>query len=120
MLRIRFLRLGKRNQPFYRIVVTERKNSPQSGRFIEILGFYNPVTKETNLKVDRIQYWLSVGAQTSETVHNLLIKEKVIAGKKIPVHSSRKKPKKEELQQEKDIKEDKGSEIKEEVKSEKE
>ncbi|MCX6790950.1 MAG: 30S ribosomal protein S16 [Candidatus Gribaldobacteria bacterium] len=91
MLAIRYIRTGKTNQPFFRLLVTDKRNPPRAGRFIEILGFVNPKTKERNLKADRIQYWLSVGAQASDTVHNLLIREKVIEGKKIPVHKKSKK-----------------------------
>jgi len=92
MLVIRFLRTGKKNQPFFRIVVTDKKNPPRGGRFLEIVGFYNPLTKEKNLKQDRIKYWLSVGAKPSDTVHNLLVKDKIIEDKKIPVHKKTKKP----------------------------
>lgn len=91
MLVIRFLRTGKKNQPFFRIVVTDKKNPPRGGRFLEIVGFYNPLTKEKNLKQDRIKYWLSVGAKPSDTVHNLLVTDKIIEDKKIPVHKKTKK-----------------------------
>lgn len=91
MIIIRFLRTGKRNQAFFRVVATDKKNPPKAGRFLEILGFYNPLTKEKNLKADRIKYWISKGAQTSDTVHNLLIQEGVIQGKKIPKHGVSKK-----------------------------
>jgi len=93
MLVIRFLRIGRKNQPFFRIVVTDKKNPPQGGRFLEILGFFNPLTKERKLKAERIKYWLSVGAKPSDTVHNLLVSEGIIKAQKIPVH---KKPKKKE------------------------
>ncbi len=93
MLVIRFLRRGKKNQPFFRIVVTDKRNPPQGGRFLEILGFYNPLTKEKKVKTERVKYWLSVGAQPSDTVYNLLISEGVIKGKKLPVHSKAKKGK---------------------------
>jgi len=90
MLTIRLLRVGKKNQPVFRIVVTDKKNPPRGGRFVEIVGFYNPLTKEKNLKQDRIKYWLSVGAKASDTVHNLLITEKIIEGKKTPLHKKKK------------------------------
>jgi len=90
MLTIRFLRTGKKNQPFFRIVVTEKNNPPTAGRFTEIVGFYNPLTKERNLKTDRIKYWISVGAKPSDTVHNLLVAEKVIEGKKIALNKAKK------------------------------
>ncbi len=91
MLTIRLFRTGKKNQPFFKIVATEKKNPPQGGRFLEILGFLNPLTKEKRIKAERIKHWLNVGAQMSDTVYNLLISEKIITGKKKPVH---KKPKK--------------------------
>jgi len=91
MLVIRFLRTGKKNQPNFKIVVTEKRNPPTAGRFVEQVGFYNPLTKEKVLKQDRIKYWISVGAQPSDTVRNLLISEKIIEGKKIDVHKKSKK-----------------------------
>ncbi len=93
MLVIRFFRIGKKNQPSFKIVVTDKRKSSTRGRFVEEVGFYNPQSKEKVLKTERIKYWLSVGAQPSPTVHNLLVSEKIIEGKKIDVH---KKPKKKE------------------------
>jgi small subunit ribosomal protein S16 len=92
MLVIRFFRIGKKNQPSFKIVVTDKRRPPRGGRFVEEVGFFDPQTKEKVLKTDRIKYWLSVGAKPSETVQNLLISEKIIKGKKIKKH---KKPKKE-------------------------
>jgi small subunit ribosomal protein S16 len=97
MLVIRFLRTGKKNQPSFRIVVTDKKRAPQSGRFLEMVGFYNPLTKEKNLNKERIKHWLTLGAQPSERVYNLLIEEKIIEGKKIPLHSQKEKEKEEKL-----------------------
>jgi small subunit ribosomal protein S16 len=82
MLAIRLFRVGKKKQPSYKIVVTDKQNPPQGGQFIEQVGFYNPLTNEKTLKEDRIKYWLSVGAQASDTVHNMLITEKIIEGEK--------------------------------------
>jgi small subunit ribosomal protein S16 len=93
MLVIRFFRTGKKNQSSFKLVVTDKRRPPRGGRFTEEVGFYNPLTKEKNLKAARIQYWLSKGAKPSDTVCNLLIKEKIIEGKKIPKH---KKPKKKD------------------------
>lgn len=92
MLVIRLFRVGKKNQPSFKIVVTDKKNPPKSGRFVEQVGFYNSRTKEKNLKQERIKYWLGVGAQPSPTLHNLLVTEKIIEGKKIPLHKKSKKP----------------------------
>ena len=91
MLMIRLQRVSKKNQPFFRIVVTEKSKSSTAGRSVEILGFLNPLKKEKNLKAERIKYWLSVGAQPPDTVHNLLVSEKIIEGKKIAVHKKSKK-----------------------------
>ena len=128
MLRIRFLRAGKKNRPFFRIVATDSTNPPQGGRFKEKLGFFDPLKKEVKLKSERIKYWISVGAQPSDRVHNLLIKEGVIKGEKVAVHSKAKKKvsgieegKKglEEAPKEEKEKELKKEESKEEISSEK-
>jgi small subunit ribosomal protein S16 len=95
MLVIRFFRIGKKNQPSFKIVVTDKRNPPRGGRFVEEVGFLNPITKEKVLKKERIKYWLSVGAQPSESVYNLLVSEKIIEGKKIPVHKKKKEEKTE-------------------------
>lgn len=91
MLVIRLFRIGKKRQPSFKIVVTDKRNSPCGGRFVEQVGFYNPLTKEKVLKKNRINYWLSVGAKPSPTVHNLLVSEKILETKKIPVHKKSKK-----------------------------
>jgi len=91
MLTIRFLRRGRKNQPFFKIVVTEKEKSSTRGRFVEELGFYNPLTKEKSVNGERAKYWISKGAQPSETMHNLLISENVIKGTKIPKHKKAKK-----------------------------
>ena len=91
MLVIRLFRIGKKNQPSFKIVVTDKRNPPRAGRFVEEVGFYNPVTKEKNLKAEKIKYWMSVGAKPLPTVFNLLVTEKIIEGKKIPVHKKSKK-----------------------------
>jgi len=93
MLVIRLFRVGKKNQPSFKIVVTDKRKSSTKGRFVEEVGFWNPVTKEKVLKPERIKYWLSVGAKPSPTVFNLLISEKIIEGKKIDVHKKAKEKK---------------------------
>jgi len=94
MLVIRFLRQGKKHQPFYKIVVVEKNKGPHSGKFVEQVGFYNPLTKEKDLNKERILYWISKGAQLSDTIHNMLVSNKIIQGEKRRVHSM--KPKEEE------------------------
>lgn len=81
MLVIRYQRRGRKNDPAFRVVVTEHQNAAQ-GKYMELLGSYHPKTKHTILKAERIRYWLSQGAKASDTAHNLLIKEKIIEGQK--------------------------------------
>jgi small subunit ribosomal protein S16 len=75
MVRIRLRRVGLKKQPSYRIVVADRE-SPRDGRYIEIIGFYNPRTEPITMEIkeDRALYWLSVGAQPSEPVARILDK----------------------------------------------
>jgi len=94
MLVIRFLRIGKKNQPSFKIVVANKRRGSVSGRFVEEVGFYNLQTKEKVLKKERIEHWLSQGAKPSNTVHNLLVQEKIIKGKKISVHKKKKEKEK--------------------------
>ena len=91
MLTIRLHRVGKNNQPSFKMVVTDKRNSAAAGKFCEEVGFVNRVSKQINLKKERITYWISKGAQPSPTVNNILVAEKVITGKKIAVHSQPKK-----------------------------
>lgn len=85
MLMIRLQRVGRRNDPSYRVVLTDRQNAPQSGKFKEILGSYDPRKDKPELKEDRIAYWIEKGAQPSDTVHNLLIDAGIVKGGKINV-----------------------------------
>jgi small subunit ribosomal protein S16 len=82
MLMIRLSRIGKKNKPMYRLIISE-KSRDLYGRSLEILGSYNPYSKELEAQADRIKYWLSRGAGMSATVNNLLIEKKIIEGKKI-------------------------------------
>ena len=117
MLCIRFLRIGKKHQPCYKIVVTDKRRPPRGGRFVEEVGFWNPLTKEKVLKAERIKYWISKGAKPSDSVYNLLIKEKVCQGKKTAVHK-KKKEKKGETSETPKVKTEEKKEVKEEKKEE--
>lgn len=88
MLTIRLSRIGKKNKPMYRLTVSE-KSKDLYGRSLEILGSYNPHTKELQAKNDRIQYWISQGAGTSATVNNLLIDKGIIKKDKVKASISR-------------------------------
>jgi small subunit ribosomal protein S16 len=91
MLIIRLFRTGKKKQPTYKIVVTDKKKPPSKGRFVDEVGFYNPITKERRIDKEKVDHWISKGAQKSETVTNILIAENIIEGKKIPKHKASKK-----------------------------
>jgi len=81
MVTLKLARVGKKKQPTFRLVATEKGSDPW-GHNLEILGWKNPRTKETKLEVERIKYWLSKGAQTTPTVNNLLIDQKIVTGEK--------------------------------------
>ncbi len=89
MLKIRLQRIGRKNDPSFRVVLTDSKNSTKSGKFLEILGTYNPKATDKKLRAnfanDRIKYWLSKGVKLSDTMHNFLVDDKIIEGKKINV-----------------------------------
>ncbi len=77
MLTIRFNRTGRKNHPSYRVVLQEHTVAP-GGRHVEVLGSYDPYSKQTLLKRERIQYWIERGAQPSDTAHNLLVREGIL------------------------------------------
>lgn len=85
MLKIRLQRIGRKNDPSFRVVLTDSKNSTKSGRFLEILGTYNPKAGEKKLESEKIKYWISKGAQCSDTMHNFLVADCIVKGKKINV-----------------------------------
>ena len=99
MLKIRMQRTGRRNQPSYRVIVIDSRFGPKSGKFIERVGYYNPLVKECVLDKSKIEYWMSKGALLSDTVHNLCITHKVIEGMKknvLPKHTPIQKAQEEE------------------------
>jgi small subunit ribosomal protein S16 len=88
MVKIRLRRFGKRNTPVYRVVVADGR-SPRDGRIIEEIGTYDPLLKNNNftLKLDRVDYWLGVGAQASDTVNSFIKK-----ARKGPVEAADEEP----------------------------
>lgn len=70
MVKIRLKRMGKRKQPYYRIVVTDSRRS-RDGKYIESVGHYNPRNKNLIINKERVDYWLAKGAQTSNTADRL-------------------------------------------------
>jgi len=90
MLTIRLTRIGKKNMPMYRLIISEKTKDPY-GDSLEILGSYNPFSKDLQVKEDRLKYWLSKGTKMSDTVNNLLIKKGIIKGEVIKVIKESKK-----------------------------
>ena len=86
VVRIRLRRMGAKKNPFYRVVIADQQ-SPRDGRFIEIVGTYDPKGSKVEVKRDRIEYWLGTGAQPSDSVVRVLRFAKVMDenGKLIPV-----------------------------------
>ncbi len=78
-VKIRLRRMGAKKAPFYRIIVADSR-SPRDGRFIEEVGYYNPMTEPVTVKIEteKVQKWLDNGAQPTETVKSLLTKNGII------------------------------------------
>ena len=83
MLMMRLQRVGRKNDPSYRIVVVDKRTGPKSNKNIDILGSYNPKLGQVQIDADKAKDWLTKGVQPSDTVHNILVAQKVIEGKKI-------------------------------------
>ncbi len=85
MLMIRLQRVGRKHDPTFRVVVTEKARGPRSGRSIEVLGFYDARSGKRNVNPERVKYWLGEGAKLSATVHNFLVDAKLLDAKKVNV-----------------------------------
>lgn len=90
MLKIRLSRFGKKKHPIYRIIVSE-KAKDTVGDYLELLGTYDPHLNKAEINAERTKYWISKGAQTSGTIHNLLVDKKIIEAEKIKVANIKKK-----------------------------
>jgi small subunit ribosomal protein S16 len=90
MLKIRLQRIGKKGQAHFRLIVTEHTQKPK-GRFLEDLGNYDPHKNTLNAKKERVEYWMSKGAQLSATANNLLVGREIIKGEKVQVWKAKKK-----------------------------
>lgn len=91
MLTIRLQRAGKRNKPEFRIVLAEKESSA-SKKFVEVLGSYNPRTKNFAVKEDRLQYWIAQHVALSPTAHNLFVNQKLVSAPKVKAFSIPAKP----------------------------
>lgn len=80
---IRFQRIGRTNDPAFRIVVLEKERAAKAGNIVELLGTYNPRSKALTLDEESVKGWIAKGAQPTDSIRNLLINKKVIEGKKV-------------------------------------
>ena len=79
LVTMRLTRIGSKKRPYYRIVVIDKRRA-RNGRFLEVLGQYNPIASPVQMEInsERAQYWLSKGAQPSETVQSILRKKEIV------------------------------------------
>lgn len=84
MIKLRLRRMGSKRRPSYRVVVTDSR-SPRDGRFIETLGYYDPLTDPATIRIDndRARHWLGVGAQPTDTVRDILRREGLVSAKPV-------------------------------------
>jgi small subunit ribosomal protein S16 len=85
MLAIRLQRVGRKNDPSFRVIVADTKLKPKTGNFLEVIGSYDARKGAPVIDVARAKHWMSVGAKASGTVHNLLLDLKAVTGKKVNV-----------------------------------
>ena len=91
MLMIRLQRVGRVNDPSFRVVLTEKRNATKSGKFLEVLGSYNSRGGKAVLNKERVSKWLKDGVQLSDTARNLLINHKLLKGDKVKFIGKNKK-----------------------------
>ena len=82
MLMMRLQRVGRKNNPAYRVVVVDKRTSTKSNKIVDLIGNYNPKLGQINLDGDKAKKWLAEGVQASDTVHNMLVSKKIIDAKK--------------------------------------
>lgn len=102
MLMIRLQRVGRKHEPVFRLVLTDSKNSTKSGKYLEVLGSYDPRNdnKIEQFNIPKIKHYISKGAKLSDTVHNFLVSKKAIDGKKVNTLPKKKPIKKEDKKEE--------------------
>ena len=89
MLMIRFQRIGRTNDPSFRIVLLEKERAAKDGNIVEQLGTYNPRSKALTLDTEKVKEWIAKGAQPTCSIRNLLITKGIIEGKKVNVLSKK-------------------------------
>ncbi|MBX2866990.1 30S ribosomal protein S16 [Candidatus Kaiserbacteria bacterium] len=85
MLKMRLQRTGRKNDASFRVVVTDSRRGPKSGKHVDLIGSYNPKLNQFQIDGDKAKDWIAKGVQVSDTVHNLLVKNGVIEGKAVNV-----------------------------------
>ena len=85
MLMIRFQRIGRTNDPAFRIAVLEKERAAKAGNIVELLGTYNPRSKALTLDEESVKEWMAKGAQPTDSIRNLLINKGILSGKKVNV-----------------------------------
>lgn len=95
-VKMRLTRMGDKKSPFYRVIVADSR-APRDGKFIDILGTYNPLTNPAEVKLDseKVQTWLKNGAQPTDTVRGLLVQNGLLEAKPMPAKTNAKKKKSE-------------------------
>ena len=95
-VKMRLTRMGDKKSPFYRVIVADSR-APRDGKFIDIVGTYNPLDKENEVKLDveKAKTWIANGAQPTDTVRGILAKAGVIEAKPLPAKTNAKKKKSE-------------------------
>ena len=86
MLTIRLMRFGRKHQPFFRLVVVPKRGKHDRAKYVESVGWVDPLHHKNSVNAERVKYWMSVGAQPSATAWNLFVKEGILSDKKRPVH----------------------------------
>lgn len=100
MLMLRLQRIGRRNQPHFKVVVIEKTKGPKSRKYIDIVGSYNPKMGTISLDKESIQSWITKGVQISDTVYNMLVDQGIVSGRKKNVLPKKTAIKKEEPESE--------------------
>lgn len=85
MLKMRLQRVGRKHSPSYRVLIVDSRQGPKSGKYIDQIGSYDPRNDQVALDGEKARSWIAKGVKTSGTVHNLLVSQKIIEGKKINV-----------------------------------
>jgi small subunit ribosomal protein S16 len=89
MLKMRLQRVGRKNRPSFRIVITDSRNAQIRGRHADVIGNYDPLLGRFEIDAEKAKKWLSQGVQPSDTIYNFLVERKIIEGKKKNVLSKK-------------------------------